>query len=178
MKWYNKEIWCNSEGWKYILINFLGNLFPIWFKMVIEFFKNGFTFSVIKVAFSDPFTYIVLSISLASMTIYLWAKKFNFVEKTETPAKSKTPVDMLIYILVFFPLMGFYISNETIIKENQNDNLIYPIYVISVFITIVYIYFQLRDFYELENLQKKSNSNPTKLVNDEVNDLNNQLNNL
>ena len=106
-------------------------------------------------------------------------------EQIEGNNKSKISIGMILYVIFIFPIVGFYLNKKTclekydITKCNCECYSIAPIiYILFILIVIIYIYFQLKDFAELEKLLKKSNINPATLVNNEVIDLNKQLDEL
>lgn len=178
MKWYSREIWGNREGWKYIAINMVGNLFPVWFLVIIDFANNGISLCGFVNTISQPYTYLILSATFASSTLYLWIKKLKS-EGTEINSNNKNfSIGMILYIVILFPVIGFYLSKKDCLEriEASCSPIIPVIYFIMLPIVIfVYIYYQLYDFYEIKKVMDKSTSNPTKKVDGEIKDLNDQL---
>ena len=173
---WNKKLWLNPEGWKYIAINLVGNLFPIWFLLIINFSNNGFSFAEIVITLSQPFTYLILSVTFAASTLYLWLKKVKS-DSVGDDRNKKISIGMLIYVLILFPIIGFFLSKKDCLEQlGSSCQLIIPaIYIIFSVVVVVYIYYQLSDFFEIDKLNEKSSSNPTKNVNAEIKTLNEEL---
>lgn len=176
--YFKKEVWLNIEGWKYIAINLVGNLFPVWFLLVIEFGNNGLTRSCFFKTIAQPYTYLVLAATFASSTLYLWIKKVKSEGDDETINK-KFSILMIVFIILFFPILGFFLSKKECLEslDNNCSQIINAIYfVILPMVLLIYIYHQLYDFYELQKLQNiKANSSTTAKVNEEIKNLNAEL---
>lgn len=171
----SSHIWCQTSGWFYVIISLLGNLFPLWFKALINYI-NGQTLRQSLSSFDSPFSFLLISISLSSMTVYLWLKNLkldssNF-EKNSNILKYAL---MMIYILIIFPLWGYFISQEENINL-RSGNYSLLIYILSCIVAFVYIYFQLKDFSENKKSEASNNLFIKKVEEKEINDLDKQLN--
>jgi hypothetical protein len=183
--WNGWNIWLEKEGWKYITVNLAGNLFPVWFLLIIEFGNNGINKEGICKTLAQPYTYLVLLVAFASSTLYLWIKNIKSEENDNIKDKSKISIGLILYVLFLFPIIGFYLNKKDCLEHykygavnKECDPIVNVIYILFVLTVLIYIYFQLKDFSLINKLNKKSNPNPTKSVDDEIKDLNNQLNNL
>lgn len=183
--WNGWNIWLEKEGWKYIAVNLAGNLFPVWFLLIIEFGNNGINKDGIYKTLAQPYTYLVLLVAFASSTLYLWIKNIKSDENDKSNDKSKISIGLILYILVLFPIIGFYLNKKDCLENykfgqfNKDcEPIVNVIYILFLLTVLIYIYFQLKDFSLINKLNKKSNPNPTKSVDDEIKDLNNQLNKL
>ncbi len=173
-------IWTNKDGWKYITVNLIGNLFPVWFLLIIEFGNNGITQNVFYKTISQPYTYLILSIAFASSTLYLWIKRIK--SENEDVTIKKTPIGMIFYILVLFPIIGFYLNKKDCLEKFKYNEInkdcfriASVIYILFVFVVITYIYFQLKDFAELDKLENSSKANTPASVKSEIDTLNENL---
>jgi heme/copper-type cytochrome/quinol oxidase subunit 2 len=150
--------------------------------LIIEFGNNGITKDGIIIVFSQPYTFLILSVAFASSTLYLWIKNLKSEVQNESDKKNKISIGMIIYILVLFPVIGFYLSKKECLETYQTNNCISTcsrvvpvIYIFSAIIVLIYIYFQLKDFYEIERLTKSSKTNVTMKVDEQIKKLNNEL---
>ena len=181
-QWIEKQrnIWSQREGWFYILISLIGNLFPIWFKVFIGIIDGKCGYDICN-DINSPFTYLLITISFSSMTIYLWQKHLKFDEEEYEKSKEQTHNNllkrkwMIIYVLIIFPLLGYLISREQYITKYL-CNLSICIYSIFTLVLLVYIYFKLKDFAEEKNLKLKQDTTVTKEIKNEMKSLNDQLN--
>lgn len=180
--WKGWNIWTNGEGWKYITVNLIGNLFPVWFLLIIEFANNGLTHNGIVATISQPYTYLILSVAFASSTLYLWIKNLKSEVQNESNKRSKISIGMIFYVLILFPVIGFYLSKKECLETYQNDigslecfRIIPVIYTLFIIIVLVYIYFQLKDFDELRRLNQSSKTNVPAKVDKEIKKLNDEL---
>ncbi|MES2544811.1 MAG: hypothetical protein V4548_07990 [Bacteroidota bacterium] len=183
--WNGWKIWLEKEGWKYIAVNLAGNLFPVWFLLIIEFGNNGINKDSICKTLAQPYTYLVLLVAFASSTLYLWIKNIKSEENEGSKDKSKISIGLILYVLFLFPIVGFYLNKKDCLEHykfgeinKECEPIVNIIYILFVLTVLIYIYFQLKDFSLINKLNKKSNPNPTKSVDDEIKDLNNQLNNI
>lgn len=173
------KIWCQKEGWIFILISWLGNSFPIWFKTIICYIKGEDMSTIINNEF--PFTILLISISFSSMTIYLWLKNIKFERNSSNLSKQDSQNNlsgntfMIIYILLIFPLWGFLIANENMIKLDLGR---YSccIYIFAAITLLVYTHFQLKDFFEEDKVKTMTLTTIPKEINSEIENLNNDLN--
>ena len=177
-KWKGWEVWLNLEGWKYITVNLIGNLFPVWFLLIIEFANHGITFLGFINTISQPYTYLILSATFAASTLYLWLKKIKSESMEDSPNSKKISIWMIFYIVILFPVIGFYLSKKDCIEKIGEDCApVIPVIYFLMFpiVVLVYIYYQLYDFYELEKILRKGTPNPTARVNEEIENLNKEL---
>lgn len=177
-KWKGWEVWLNLDGWKYIAVNLIGNLFPVWFLLIIEFAYHGITLSGFIKIISQPYTYLILSATFAASTLYLWLKKIKSESMEDNPNSKKISIWMIFYIVILFPVIGFYLSKKDCIEKIGEDCApIIPVIYFLMFpiVVLVYIYHQLYDFYELEKILRKGTLNPTARVNEEIENLNKEL---
>lgn len=177
-KWKGWEIWLNLEGWKYIAVNLIGNLFPVWFLLIIEFGNHGITFMGFINTILQPYTYLILSATFAASTLYLWLKKIKSESMEDSPNSKKISIWMIFYIVILFPVIGFYLSKKDCIEKIGEDCApVIPVIYFFMFpiVVLVYIYYQLYDFYELEKILRKGTPNPTARVNEEIENLNKEL---
>lgn len=182
ISWKGWGIWSNVDGWKYIAVNLIGNLFPVWFLLIIELGNNGFSKTGIYQTISQPYTYLILSVAFASSTLYLWIKRLKAENQTDEVLNKKTPIGMIFYVLILFPIVGFYLSKKDCLEMFQQGNsfsnchrIVPVIYIMFLLVVIVYIYFQLKDFAELDKLKNSSKVNPPASVKSEIDKLNNDL---
>ncbi len=180
--WKGWSIWTNLDGWKYITVNLVGNLFPVWFLLIVEFGNNGLSKNGFCQTISQPYTYLILSIAFASSTLYLWIKRIKSENETEEVPKRKTSIGMIFYILILFPVIGFYLSKKECLEKFQfnqiNDDcfrIVPVIYILFFIVVITYIYFQLKDFAELDKLENSSKANSPASVKSEIDKLNEDL---
>jgi hypothetical protein len=181
-KWKGWDIWTNWEGWKYITVNLIGNLFPVWFLLIIEFGNNGLNKSGVITTISQPYTYLILSVAFASSTLYLWIKNLKSEVQNESSKKNKISIGMIFYVLILFPVIGFYLSKKECLETYQNNNanldcyrIVPVIYVLFLIVVLAYIYFQLKDFDELRRLNQSSKTNVPAKVDNEIKKLNEEL---
>lgn len=180
--WQGFDKWKNIEGWKYITVNLIGNLFPVWFLLIIEIGNYGFSFDGFHKTVAQPYTYLILCIAFASSTLYLWIKDIKTNNQGDDIPTKKVSVWIIFYIIILFPIIGFYLNKkdclETYKVGNCNcdcDRIVPVIYWLSFTVLCIYIYFQLKDFEELKKLEEKSKGNPTATVNSQINKLNEDL---
>lgn len=175
-------IWTNSEGWKYITVYLIGNLFPVWFLVIIYFANNGYDREGFWDTVSQPYTYLILSVGFASSTLYLWIKNMKSEAQSENYARNKISIGIILYVLVLFPIIGFFLSMQNCLETYHRGmecvkciRIIPVIYWISGSVVFIYIYFQLKDFHDMKRLNESSKTNVTRTVANEVNQLNNDL---
>lgn len=180
--WKGWDIWLEKEGWKYITVNLAGNLFPVWFLLIIEFGNEGISTNGTCKTLAQPYTYLVLLVAFASSTLYLWIKNIKSEEIEDNKNKSKISIGLILYVLVLFPIVGFYLNKKKCLelydfngKITDCEPIVNVIYVLFGFTVCIYIYFQLKDFAAINKLNKKSNPNPTARVEEEVEKLNEEL---
>lgn len=181
-KWNFWKVWSNVEGWKYIAVNLTGNLFPVWFLLIIEFGNNGLDKSGVIRTISQPYTYLILSVAFASSTLYLWIKNLKLEVQNESSKNNKISIGMIFYVLILFPVIGFYLSKKECLETHQINNanldcfrIVPVIYVLFLIVVLVYIYFQLKDFDELRRLSQASKTNVPAKVDNERKKLNEEL---
>lgn len=172
---FSKKIWCQTSGWFYVIISILGNLFPLWFKSIIQFIDGKSIVESLSCIKSPP-SFLLISISLSSMTIYLWLKNLKLESnKFENNNDILRYALMVIYILIIFPLWGYLINiDEEVLKDTNRYSSI--IYMLSFIVAFVYTYFQLKDFSENKRSKEYDNLSIKKEEQREVNDLGEQLN--
>ncbi|MCX6231147.1 MAG: hypothetical protein NTZ33_06345 [Bacteroidetes bacterium] len=132
-----------SDGLESIFWSFLGNLIPVWMGVVISISDYGFSLLNIYRSIHQPFTFLILSASFLTTTLYILRKGSKFSE-------SNSFFHYLYFALLL--IIGFLISKKSGL-ENLSANfetklLVYIIFIISIFL---YIFFQFRHFYRIYN---------------------------
>jgi len=180
-KWNYWKVWSNLEGWKYITVNLTGSLFPVWFLLIIEFANNDHKSDLIT-TISQPYTYLILSVAFASSTLYLWIKNLKSEVQNELSKKNKISIGMIFYVIIIFPIIGFYLNKKECLETYQNNNanldcvrIVPVIYALFLIVVLVYIHFQLKDFDELIRLDQASKTNVPAKVDNERKKLNEEL---
>ncbi len=180
--WPGFNKWKNIEGWKYITVNLIGNLFPVWFLIIIEIGNNGFSWYGFNKTIAQPYTYLILCIAFASSTLYLWVKDIKTNNQGNDNPDKRVSVWIIFYIIILFPVIGFYLNKKNCLEKYNIDEkicdcyrIVPVIYWLSFIVLCIYIYFQLKDFEEIKKLEEKSKGNSTSKVNSEINELNKDL---
>jgi hypothetical protein len=132
-----------SEGLESVFWNFLGNLIPVWMGIIISISDNGLSYSKIYESIHQPFTFLILSASFLTTTLYIIRKGSKFSE-------SNNFFHYVYFVLLL--IIGFLISKKSGL-ENLNVNfetklLVYIIFIISI---LFYIFYQFRHFYLIYN---------------------------
>lgn len=155
-----------SDGLESIFWSFLGNLIPVWMGIVISISDNGLSITKIYESIHQPFTFLILSASFLTTTLYILRKGSKFSE-------SNNFFHYLYFVLLL--IIGFLISKksglENLTVNFETKLLVYVIFLISI---IIYIYYQFRHFYRLYN-PKPTEERETQQeeLEDEFNRLNN-----
>jgi len=158
-----------SDGLESVFWNFLGNLIPVWMGVVISISDNGFSLSKIYSSIHQPFTFLILSASFLTTTLYILRKGSKFSE-------SNSFFHYLYFVLLL--IIGFLISKksglENLTANFETKLLVYIIFIVSI---ILYIYYQFRHFYRLYNPKMvEERENQQGDLEDEFDRLNNQSN--
>lgn len=132
-----------SDGLESVFWSFLGNLIPVWMGIIISISDNGLSLSKIYESIHQPFTFLILSASFLTTTLYILRKGSKFSE-------SNNFFHYVYFVLLL--IIGFLISKKSGL-ENLSVNfetklLVYVIFSISIFF---YIYYQFRHFYRIYN---------------------------
>lgn len=158
-----------SDGLESVFWSFLGNLIPVWMGVIISISDNGLSYSKIYESIHQPFTFLILSASFLTTTLYILRKGSKFSE-------SNNFFHYLYFVLLL--IIGFLISKknglESLTVNFETKLLVYIIFIISI---IFYVYYQFRHFYRIYN-PKNVAERETQQENleDEFDRLNNQNN--
>ncbi len=131
------------DGLESVFWSFLGNLIPVWMGVIISISDNGLSYLKIYESIHQPFTFLILSASFLTTTLYILRKGSKFSE-------SNNFFHYLYFVLLL--IIGFLISKknglENLTVNFETKLLVYIIFVISI---VLYIYYQFRHFYRLYN---------------------------
>ncbi|MCB0537093.1 MAG: hypothetical protein KDE33_06150 [Bacteroidetes bacterium] len=158
-----------SDGLESVFWSFLGNLIPVWMGVIISISDNGLSYPKIYESIHQPFTFLILSASFLTTTLYILRKGSKFSE-------SNNFFHYLYFVLLL--IIGFLISKknglESLTVNFETKLLVYIIFIISI---IFYVYYQFRHFYRIYN-PKNVAERETQQENleDEFDRLNNQNN--
>ena len=132
-----------SDGLESIFWNFLGNLIPVWMGIIISISDNGLSCSKIYESIHQPFTFLILSASFLTTTLYILRKGSKFSE-------SNNFFHYVYFVLLL--IIGFLISKksglENLTVNFETKLLVYIIFIISI---LFYIFYQFRHFYRIYN---------------------------
>lgn len=148
-EFYNKlkkSKYLNKNFLGYTILYLIGNAIPIWFLLLINIIERGLSIDVIINSIHQPFTYLVLSGTLLSTTLYLWLKSVKLNSE-----KNSLPTSMLVFIFIFLPLLGYlFIRTNNKSIEDISYSLSVVIYLIFSISLIIYFIYQASDFVDIQ----------------------------
>ncbi|WP_298948549.1 hypothetical protein [uncultured Polaribacter sp.] len=165
----------NKNFWGYTILYLLGNTIPIWFLLIINLIEKKFSCSVVIESIHQPFTYLVLSGTLLSTTLYLWLKSVK-----SNSENNSLPTSMLIFIFIFLPLLGYlFIKTNNKSIEEISLALSVVIYLIFGVSLLIYLFYQANDFVGIKKTNAvNDNSKGKEREKNEIDQLKKDLENL